>query len=97
MAEGDHIGLFPASIRIRMRARIWAARKWERAHDNVAMFAGPDMRAQKASWQAFAAEAANLGGVEHAQSLLNLVMLPRWFPIGCSWEPPGSRDTPMPS
>ena len=55
-----------------MRARIWAAREWGRAHDHDAMFAGSDMGAQKASWQeAFAAEAANVGGVEHAQALLD--------------------------
>ena len=47
------------------------------------MFAGPDMGAQKASWQeAYAAEAAHLGGSEHAQALLDLVKafetVPHW-------------------
>ena len=55
-----------------MRARIWAARQRERLHDSL--FAGPDMGARKAAWQeAFAAEAASLGGPEHAQALLDLV------------------------
>jgi len=76
-------GSFLTLIRIWMRARIWAARKWERAHDHEAMFAGPDMDAQKASWQeAFAAEAAHLDGSEHAQALLDLVKafetVPHW-------------------
>ena len=41
------IGLFPTIIRIWMRARIWAAREWERLHDHDSLFAGPDMGAQK--------------------------------------------------
>ena len=66
-----------------MRARIWAARQWERLHDHEALFAGTDMCAQRASWQeAFAAEAANLGGMDHAQALLDLVKafetVPHW-------------------
>ena len=39
------IGLFPTIIRIWMRARIWAAREWERLHDHYSLFAGPDMGA----------------------------------------------------
>ena len=77
------IGLFPTIIRLWMRARIWTAREWERQHDHHSLFAGPDMGAQKASWkEAFAAEAAALGGLEHAQALLDLVKafetVPHW-------------------
>ena len=32
-------GLFPTIIRIWMRARIWAARQWERLHDHLSLFA----------------------------------------------------------
>ena len=70
-------------IRIWMRARICVARKWERLHDHHALFAGPDMGAQKASWQeAYAAEAAALAGMDYAQALLDLVKafetVPHW-------------------
>ena len=68
------IGLFCTLIRLWMRARIWAARTWEATHASSSVFAGPDMGAQKASWQeSFAAEAAALTGDEHAQGLLDLV------------------------
>ena len=43
------IGLFPTIVRIWMRVRIAIARKWERSNDHDALFAGPDMGAQKAS------------------------------------------------
>ena len=53
-AEGGRrpIGLFPALTRVWMRARIWAAREWEQAHISPSIYTGPDMGAQKASWQA---------------------------------------------
>jgi hypothetical protein len=55
------IGLFCTLIRVWMRARLWAVRKWEAANALPGVFAGPEMGAQKAAWQAaFAAESANL-------------------------------------
>ena len=77
------IGLFPTIVRIWMRVRISIARQWERAHDHDSLFAGPDMGAQKASWQeAFAAESASLAGLDYAQALLDLVKafetMPHW-------------------
>ena len=77
------IGLLPTIIRTWMTASIWAARQWERLHDHNALFDGPDMGAKRASWQeAFAAEAANRGGMDHAQALLDLVKafetVPHW-------------------
>ena len=57
-----------------MRTRIWLARAWEAAHALPEVFAGPDMGAQKAAWQAsFSAESAALTGEDHAQGLLDLV------------------------
>ena len=65
------IGLLPIIIRIWTRARISAAKQWERPYDRDSLLAGPDMGAQKASRQAaFAAEAASLVGLE---ALLDLV------------------------
>ena len=68
------IGLFCTLIRVWMRARLWAVRKWEAANALPGVFAGPEMGAQKAAWQAaFAAESANLAGFDYGQALLDLV------------------------
>ncbi len=68
------IGLFCSIVRLWMRTRIWLARAWEAAHALPEVFAGPDMGAQKAAWQAsFSAESAALTGEDHAQGLLDLV------------------------
>ena len=68
------IGLFPTVIRVWMRARVAAARAWEAANTLPSLYAGANMGAQKAAWQAaFVAEASALSEQEHAQGLLDLV------------------------
>ena len=68
------IGLFPTLVRVWMRARIIIARVWEAAHAMPCTFGGAGMGAQKAAWQAaFDSESAALGGLHHAQLLLDLI------------------------
>ena len=68
------IGLFCSLIRVWMRARVNHARAWEKEHASDSVFAGADMGAQKAAWQAsYTAEAASLAGEDHAQALLDLI------------------------
>ena len=68
------IGLFPTIIRVWMRTRIVVAKAWEAANAMPALYGGKGKGAQRAAWQAaFAAEAAALLRVDHAQALLDLV------------------------
>jgi hypothetical protein len=68
------IGLFPALVRIWMRARITISRAWEAANAMPCLFGGAGMGAQRAAWvAAFRAEAAAVSGLEYAAGLLDLV------------------------
>ena len=68
------IGLFPAPVRIWMRARGMVARAWENDNFRPSLFGGAGRGAQRAAWQvAFQAEAAAASGEDYAQALFDLV------------------------
>ena len=68
------IGLFPTVIRAWMRVRSPLVRAWEAEKPNKSLYGGKGMGAQRAAWvAAFSAESAKLEGVEHAQTLIDLV------------------------
>ena len=68
------IGLFPALIRIWMRARAEHAREWEDRHQRGYLYGGKGRGAQRAAWQnGFEAEASALDGQSFGQTLLDLV------------------------
>ena len=67
------IGLFPAVIRLWMRARASKLRDWERLHDHPALYGSTGKAATRATWvSAWEAEAAKDRGALFAQALLDL-------------------------
>ena len=68
------IGLFPSIVRLWMRARANAVRKWEQDNAIPEIYGGPAMGAHRAAWQAaFSAEWAGREGYAYSCTLLDLV------------------------
>ena len=68
------IGLFPAAIRLWMRARAPSLRRWESQHNPDEIFGSGDRTAIRAAWLVgFEAEAANGEKDFYTQGLLDLV------------------------
>ena len=68
------IGLFPAVIRLWMRARATEVRQWQEDHDHHLFYGAAGRSAVRAAWQsAFAAERASYGEEEFASALLDLM------------------------
>ena len=68
------IGLFPAVIRVWMRARSAALREWEQHNARPGLYGAAGMAASRAAWlSAWEAESASTSQGWYAQSLLDLV------------------------
>ena len=67
------IGLFPAAIRVWMRARASALRRWESENDRGCIYGSAGKAAKRATWvSAWEAESAKSKEGLYAQALLDL-------------------------
>ena len=90
------IGLFPAAIRLWMRARSPGLRHWESTHNPEDIFGNGERTAARAAWlAAFEAEAASGDKDFYAQSLLDLVKAFESVPHDSLWRAAKERGFPL--
>ena len=90
------IGLFPSVIRIWMRARASALRRWESEQDHPAIFGSAGKAATRATWvSAWEAESAKNRGCLYAQALLDLAKAFETVPHEALWNLAAARGYPL--
>ena len=90
------IGLFPAPVRIWMRARAPELRKWEQDNSRESLYGSSGKAATRAAWlSAWEAENAGKGEGAYAQALMDLVKAFESVPHRQLWEAAEKRGYPM--
>ena len=90
------IGLFPAPVRVWMRARAPELRKWEQDNSRESLYGSSGKAATRAAWlSAWEAENAGKGEGAYAQALMDLVKAFESVPHRQLWEAAERRGYPM--
>ena len=90
------IGLFPAVIRVWMRARSAALREWESKHDRSSIYGSAGKAAKRATWvSAWEAESAGSKEGLYAQALLDLAKAFETVPHEHLWKQAAAKGYPL--